>query len=134
MLFVKADEKKCQSVKDVMDVFCDLLGQKVNQGKSKVYFSPSVGANVREELCSILDFRSTPNLGKYLGFHLQLPRSTNQDFNFIIKKVQSRLAGWKGHLLSFASKVVLTKFVLVTVPNYVMQGVILLGRILNSLD
>ena len=37
-------------------------------------------------------------------------------------------------LLSFAGRVVLTKSVLAAVSNYVMQGVILLGRILNSLD
>jgi len=72
VLFAKANEKNCQSVKDVMDMFCDLSRQKVNQGKFRVYFSPNVGANVREELCSILDL--------LLG-------STSQDFNFIIENV-----------------------------------------------
>ena len=72
VLFAKANKKNCQSVKDIMDMFCDLSRQKVNQGKFRVYFSPNVGADMREELCSIIDL--------LLG-------STSQDFNFIIENV-----------------------------------------------
>lgn len=36
--------------------------------------------------------------------------------------------------MSFVGRVVLTKSVLVAIPSYFMQGVFLLGRVLNSLD
>jgi hypothetical protein len=42
VLFAKADRKNCQSVKEVLESFCDLSGQKVNLNKSKVFFSPNV--------------------------------------------------------------------------------------------
>lgn len=98
-----------------------------------MYFSPNI-ATKKKELCTILEFQSTPNLRKYLGFPIKLPGATSQDFNFVIERVQSRLSGWKGHLLSFAGRVVLTKLVLAAIPSYIMQGVFLPGRVLNSLD
>lgn len=72
----------------------------------RIYFLPNVAAERREELCNVVEFQSTPNLGKYMEFLLKLPGSTSQDFNFVIERVQSKLAGWKGHLLSFAGRVV----------------------------
>lgn len=102
VLFSKADQKNYQSICDVLEVFCGLSGQKVSNKKSKVYFSLNVHEATRIELCSTLGFQPTLNLGKYLGFPLKQPSSSSHDYNFNIEKVQSKLAGWKGHLLSFA--------------------------------
>ena len=71
VLFAKADMKNCQSIRDTLDTFCELSGQKFNMTKSKVFFSPNVGQENRDSFCSTLDFKSTPNLGKYLGFPIQ---------------------------------------------------------------
>ncbi|XP_065616004.1 uncharacterized protein LOC136061741 [Quercus suber] len=73
ILFGKADKKNYTSIKEALDRFCELSRQKVNNGKSRVYFSPNISEKRREELCSCLDLHSTPNLGKYLGFSLKLP-------------------------------------------------------------
>ena len=43
-------------------------------------------------------------------------------FNFVVERVLTKLAGWKTKFLSFAGRTVLVKSVLNTVPNYVMQG------------
>lgn len=77
VLFGKVDEKNCESIKDALDVFCDLSGQKENHGKSWVHFSPNISADRRGELGSCLNLHSTLNLGKYLGFPLKLLGSTN---------------------------------------------------------
>lgn len=108
VFFGKADMKNCQSMKDALDVFCDLSREKVSLSKSRVYFSTNVPTEKRAELCSCLELHSTPNLGKYLGFPLKQHGSSKHDFDFVIEQVQSKLAGWKAHLLSFASRVVLT--------------------------
>ena len=42
MLFTKPDRKNCVSIKEVLDSFCELLGQKVSGEKSHVFFSPNV--------------------------------------------------------------------------------------------
>ncbi|XP_075659314.1 uncharacterized protein LOC142629242 [Castanea sativa] len=117
VLFAKANRKNCMAVKHVLDCFCSLSSQKVSQDKFRVYFSPNVTEEYRDELCEILGFRSTPSLWKYLGFPIKIG-ATPQDFGFIIDHVQSRLSGWKANLLSFAGRLVLTQAVTSTIPNY----------------
>lgn len=95
-------------MKDTLDTFCELSGQKVSLAKSKVYFSPNIGHEQRDEMCEVLGMRSTPNLGNYLGFPLKLPGASSQDFDFVIDRVQVKLQGWKASLLSMAGRVLLT--------------------------
>lgn len=71
IIFAKADQKNCSVVRDVLDSFCDISGQKVSNEKSRVFFSPNLPHYERERLCDTLGFRSTPNLGKYLGFPIK---------------------------------------------------------------
>lgn len=108
VLFGKANIKNCQSMRDVLDVFCDLSEEKVSLNKSMVYFSLNVPAKKKADLCSCLELHSIPNLGKYLEFPLKQPGSSKHDFDFVIKQVQRKLASWKACLLSFAGRVVLT--------------------------
>ena len=42
MLFAKADQKNCVAIKEVLESFCELSGQKISSEKSCVYFSPNV--------------------------------------------------------------------------------------------
>ena len=80
MLFAKADRKNCTAIREVLDSFCELSGQKVSNDKSRVYFSPNVDLKKRTKLCEILSFRSTPSLGNYLGFPIK-HSGTPQDFD-----------------------------------------------------
>ena len=71
VLFAKANRKNCVVVKQVLDTFCSLPSQKVSATKTKVFFSPNVPIENRESLCEVLGFRSTSNLGKYLGLPIK---------------------------------------------------------------
>ena len=53
ILFAKADLKNNTIIKDVLDSFCEIFGQKVSLSKSRVYFSPNVPPHTREELCHV---------------------------------------------------------------------------------
>lgn len=66
-----------------MDSFCEISGQKISGEKSRVFFSPNVDQNTRIELGDVLGFRSTPSLGKYLGFPIK-HKGSQQDFGFIL--------------------------------------------------
>ena len=89
----KLIEKNCTSIKEALDSFCELSRQKVNNGKSRVYFSPNVLRERRDELCFCLDLHSIPNLGKYSGFPLKLLGKKNQEFDFVIEREQGKLSG-----------------------------------------
>ena len=133
MLFAKVDKKNCTAIREVLDSFCEQSGQKINNDKSRVYFSPNVNLEKRTELCEILGFRSTPSLGKYLGFPIK-HLGTPQDFGHIIDRIKSKLAGWKANLLSFAGRVVLTQSMTSTIPNYTMQCIALPAKIHLGID
>ena len=77
ILFAKANLKNCAAVREVLDLFYSKSGQSVNGAKSRVYFSPNVDRDSREDFCDILGFQSTPNLGKYLGIPIKNPGSSS---------------------------------------------------------
>ena len=76
----------------MLDLFCSKSGQFINGAKSRVYFSPNVDKDSREDFYAILGFQSTPNLGKYLGIPIKNPGSSSQDFNFVLERVKQKLA------------------------------------------
>ena len=51
VLFAKADRKNCMAIKDAIETFCVLFGQKMSAEKSRVFFSPNVSRDSREDLC-----------------------------------------------------------------------------------
>ena len=118
----------------MLDDFCSISGQTVNEAKSRVYFSPNVDRDTRESLCDILGFTSTPLLGRFLGFPLKQPGSSSQDFNFVLDKVKYKLSRWKASMLSLASRQVLIQAPSTTIPTYVMQCSYLPSRILDGID
>ena len=133
VLFAKANQKNCLVVQDALESFCNLFGQKISNENSRVFFSPNVSLLERERFCDFLGFRSTPYLGKYLGFpikHTSIPH----DFSFVLERVQNRIAGWKAHLLSFVGRLVLTQPMTSTILNYVMQCSALPPKILSNID
>ena len=134
VLFGKADGLNCSTIRDVLDDFCNMLGQSVSITKSRAFFSPNVDKDTRESLCDILGFASTPSLGKYLGFPIKHSGTSSYDFNYILERVKQKLAGWKANMLSLVGRVVLIQASSTSIPSYVMQGTYLPGRILDGID
>ena len=106
----------------------------VSETKSRVYFSPNMDRDTRESLSDILNFQSTPTLGKYLGIPIKSLGSRSQDFNFILDRVKQKLAGWKLKLLSMAGWMILVQISSSTILVYIMQCTYLPNRILKGLD
>ena len=67
LFFAKADIQNNLAMREVLDDFCSILGQSISEAKSRVYFSPNVSRELREELGDIIEFASTPTLGKCLA-------------------------------------------------------------------
>ena len=78
ILFVKVDKDSCKVISEVLDEFCDELGQKVNMEKSRIYFFPNVQVEIKSEICSRLGIQATTNIRNYLVFpinHKGVPRN-----------------------------------------------------------
>ena len=118
----------------MLQEFCNKSGQKVSEAKSRVFFSPNVDLDQRNDLSSILGFSATTNLGKYLGFHIKHSGRQRHDFGAILDRVKKKLAGWKANMLSVAGRMVLIQVSTSTIPSYVMQSNFLLNKILSDID
>ncbi|GLT73561.1 hypothetical protein SLA2020_454110 [Shorea laevis] len=130
----KATTTNCLHLQKVLQFFCERSGQKINVLKSKVFFSKNVDQVSRDNLCSILGYSQTEDLGKYLGVPISAKKLTRSKCQFIVDKVRTKLAGWKSKFLSFAGRATLAKSVLAAVPNYYMQSSLLPASIHKEID
>ena len=129
MLFSKANSKNCNAIIEVLNNFCNLAGQKVNNCKSRIFFSPNVSNRRKQNICRKMGILATNNLGKYLGFPIIHRGRVGNAFNFFLDKVQNKLAGWKSRLLSKAGRLVLAKSVVAPIVEYYMQCHVLPAKV-----
>lgn len=120
-LFCKVQESQAHLITTTLDTFCSESGWKVNLHKSTMMSSkgiPNRMKNIFKDVCGIA---SVSNLGRYLGFSLVQGRQHHQSLDFILDKIHRRLASWKGKLLNRAGWLCLAKYVLSSLPMYIMQ-------------
>ena len=134
LFFAKADIQNSLAIREVLDDFFSISGQSIGEAKSRVYFSPNVSRELREELGDIIEFASIPTLGKYLGFPLKQVGTSSHDYNFILDRVKQKLTSWKENVLSMAGRSVLIQASLTAIPAHVMQCSYLPGKILEGID
>ena len=116
------------------NTFCDMAGQKVNKNKSKIFFSPNVSVQVKLDICQQLGIQATNNLGRYLGFPILHKGRNGNAYNFVIERVQDKLAGWKARVLSPAGKRVLINSASTPIVEYYMQCCALPANVCKAVD
>ena len=134
MLFAKANHKNCEAIIEVLNNFCNLASQKVNLRKSKILFSPNVFRRRKRFISRKMGMTSTNNLGRYLGFPLLTQGRPGDAYNFIVERVQNKLASWRTKLLSRDGKLVLVKSVAAPITEYFMQCQALPSKVCEAVD
>lgn len=124
LLFTEAKSSQVQLTKEVFDIFCKASGLKVNLQKSRFMTSNNISHVKIQKFASISLFQHTRQIGNYLGFPMLQGRTRNRDFNFILERINSRLAGWKMELLNRAAQSVLSSMPIYTMQNlWVPKGI-----------
>ena len=85
-------------------------------------------------MCERLGRLETSNFRKYLGFPLKHKGALRRQFNFVADWVMNKLARWKAKFMSFAGRAILVKYVMSTIPTYIMQGAALPVHFCDKLD
>lgn len=118
-LIAKADISTLISLKLVIRLFTLVSGLKVNFTKSSF-----VPLNIAQPdvvwIQSVLGCSCTEFPVTYLGMPLTIKRPTRELFIPLIDKVERKLGGWKGKLLSRAGRLKLVRSVLSAIPIYYM--------------
>ncbi|WVZ69533.1 hypothetical protein U9M48_018306 [Paspalum notatum var. saurae] len=133
VMFLRPTNQDITTVTGVLEIFGHATGLRTNISKSSVtpiQCGEDVLATISELLpCEIKNFPCT-----YLGLPLSIRKLTNADFLPLIDKVADKLPGWKASLLCRASRLVLVKAVLSSIPVYLMLALDLPKWVLKAID
>ncbi|KAL0295155.1 UNVERIFIED_CONTAM: Retrovirus-related Pol polyprotein from type-2 retrotransposable element R2DM [Sesamum radiatum] len=133
LLFSKADPNSVQIFKDGLIDFAELSGLQANLQKSHLILSRSAAA-YRDSLLAILDFQEGHLPLRYLGLPLLASRLSISDCQPILRKIEARIKGWEGVMLSFAGRVQLIKSVLSALQVYWAMAFILPKHIIKEIE
>ncbi|KAH1114363.1 hypothetical protein J1N35_007741 [Gossypium stocksii] len=78
--------------------------------------------------------KKVSNLERYLGIPLLHDRVTKSTLNFLVDKVRSKLQNWEARKLSFARRVTLVQSVLLAIPNYFMQSLLVPKGVCDEIE
>lgn len=134
LLFGRVDENTAFAVRIVLESFCQDSGQKINEAKSKLIFSPYTTNEHKRLFIETLNIEESKDLGMYLGLPISHKRPTRNQVQFIVDKVRSRLANWKTKFLSKAGRMTLISSTLLAIPAYYMQAISLPTSTLHDID
>ena len=70
----------------------------------------------------------------FLGLPTLIGRTKNHTFSYLKDRIWKKLQGWKGMMLSKASKKVLIKAVAQSIPTYTMSVIQLPMKLCDELD
>ena len=123
-----------QCVTDILQLYADSSSQCINFEKSSIYFSSNTCEGQRDMIKSMLGVKEVEKFESYLGLPTLLGRSKYQAFSFLKDRVWKKMQGWKGKMLSKASKELLIKAVAQSIPTYTMGVFLLPARLCNELN
>ncbi|CAN1281473.1 Putative ribonuclease H protein At1g65750 [Linum perenne] len=129
-----ASKDQAHIILDVLNRFCEASGQSINKEKSRVFFSAKMDRNISRGVSDVLGIAATQDLGRYLGVPILHGRVTKATYEYILHRMDEKLAGWKAHNLSLAGRVTLASSVLNAIPSYAMQTAFLPVSICDSID
>ncbi|CAN1172289.1 Putative ribonuclease H protein At1g65750 [Linum perenne] len=130
VLFSEASADQAQVISDILDRFYDASDQSVSKEKSRIY-TPS---RVATEVSEVLGIAASSDLGRYLGVPILHGRVTKYTYDYLLDRLDSRLAGWKAENLSLAGRVSLASSVLNSLSCYVMQTAFLPVSLCDKID
>ncbi|QHO00044.1 uncharacterized protein DS421_13g403050 [Arachis hypogaea] len=123
IIFSKAREEDIYQLIQILNVYTEASGQRINLDKSGIIFGNHVSINTRVQIEEILGISTWDNPGKYLGLPAKWGRSKMKALEWIEDKVNKKIEGWKEKLLNQAGKEILIKAVIQAIPSYVMNVV-----------
>ena len=133
MIFMSHDVGKVINMKLILSTFEQLSGLKINFHKSEifcfgkakdheVFYSQLFGCEIGE-----YPFR-------YLGLPMNTRKLNNKDWQTIENRIEKRISGWKGKMLSVGGRLVLINSVFSSLPMFMMSFFELPRGVLEKID
>lgn len=133
-LMGKINKKTSHCIKNCLDLFSKKSGLTINKAKSKIIISPHCPKETSSYLQSLFGIKSTIDFGNYLGFQSLIIILGLNIFQFIIDRLQSRLAHRKCPTLSMVGRITLATSTLSTIPSHLIQYTLLPNKTINPIN
>lgn len=125
IIFSKANVQQAKLLKAILENFFCFSGHKINAGKTNIFFSSAVRENLGRIISGMLGFKKVEDLSYNFGVPLFHERATNNTLRFVVEKVRNKLQSWEARQLSLAGKLTLAQAVLLSIPTYFMQSMMI---------
>jgi hypothetical protein len=133
VIFMSHDAAKAINMKLILTTFKQLSGLKINFHKSEIF---CFGKAKEQEMFYSQLFGC--EIGKFPFHYLGLPMNTrklsNKDWQMIENRIEKKLSGWKGKMLSVRGRLVLINSVLSSLPMFMMSFYELPKGVLQKID
>ena len=110
-MFCRATKNEVETFSEILQTYANASGQCINLEKSSVYFSSNTFDDQKQDIQSILGEQEVSKFDSYLGLPTLIGRTKYHTFSYLKDRIWKKLEGWKGMMLSKASKEVLIKTV-----------------------
>ena len=121
LILMRARASDAQELRHILEVYERAFRQVINKDKSSIMFSPNTRQEERGQVRSSLLITSEASSEKYLGLPVSIGKSRSKAFEYIKRKLWSRIQSWQEKLLSKAGKEILIKAVAQSIPTYAMS-------------
>ncbi|KAA3479799.1 reverse transcriptase [Gossypium australe] len=118
LLFIRNKKRDVEEIVNIINKFISVSGQKINNVKSMIMFSPKTLLVERHIFCSMLGMRMVDALDRYLGLPLPIKRKKSAAFTNIINRCTCKVNSWSKCLLSYGGKEMFLKAILQSKPTY----------------
>ena len=120
VIFVKPVRRDISNLALILKNLGEVTGLTTNLLKTSVILISCEGKNL-DDILSGFPIVRTSFPTKYMGLPLTIKRLRKSDFQPLVEKATSKLAGWHGRHLTQAGRVCLTKLVLSSLPVYLLS-------------
>ncbi|XP_071920617.1 uncharacterized protein [Coffea arabica] len=139
VIFTRASVDCLQAVSSLLREYEILSGQKINLAKSRFLCSSKIPSDTITLIQQATGFQGQSWPVRYLGVPLFRGRSRSILFDGVFASVRAKLLHWSSRFLSAGGKIILLRYVLNSMPIYLLQvskppkGIFLkLGRLFNA--
>lgn len=115
----EASARNARNIKNALEDYVQAFGQIINWNKSVIYFI-NVNDIRQNKIKRIIGCEIGTLSGSYLGLPLFMD-PPEIFWSSLIDKIHSKLARWKGSLLSQAGKIIFLKSILYNVSLYALS-------------
>jgi hypothetical protein len=120
LLFSSCDIEEIRNLKVVLMLFEQIFGMRINFNNSE-FIPLNLGAEQIHEPSHVLTCHVGSLPFKYLGVPIHFKKLKRDDLQPMIDKLIKGVAGWRGRLLAYTSRLSLIKTCLASIPVYLLS-------------